>query len=134
MAAPTGPFGVIHRRANLPQPWYDELDGPAVYPAFHVLAGLFAASGHPLLATRVSRAGLAALAMRESERTILWLANLQGESCEVELEGASPARATVLDAAAFTAAAADPDFMKREGSALPEQRLALDAYAVARVV
>jgi D-apionolactonase len=134
MAAPTGPFGVIHRRTDLPQPWFDELDGPVVYPAFHVLAGLFAASGLPLLATQVSGPGIAALAVREGGRTVLWLANLRDESCEVELEGANSARATVLDAAAFAAAATDPDFMAHEDVARSTLRLTLDAYAVARIV
>jgi D-apionolactonase len=134
MAAPTGPFGVIHRRTDLPQPWYDDLDGPAVYPAYHVLAGMFGASGVPLLATQVSRPGVAAFAVREGERTVLWLANLRGETCEVELEGASSAGATVLDAAAFTDAATDPNFMVRQGGAPPGPRLRLDAYAVARIV
>ncbi len=41
MGAATGPLGFVHHRAaDRPQPYFDSIDGPAVYPAFHVMAGL----------------------------------------------------------------------------------------------
>ena len=40
LAAPTGPLGIIHRKTEYAQPWYDSLTGPAVYPVYHVVAGL----------------------------------------------------------------------------------------------
>ena len=50
--APTGPFGHIHRRPDYAQPYFDALDGPAVYPAFHVVAGLAALDGATVLVDR----------------------------------------------------------------------------------
>ncbi|HEU5296468.1 MAG TPA: hypothetical protein VFU71_16940, partial [Burkholderiaceae bacterium] len=40
LGAPTGPLGLIHRRGNGAAPYYDTLRGCAVYPAYHVVAGL----------------------------------------------------------------------------------------------
>ena len=51
LGAPTGPFGHIYRRTDFAQPYFDGLDGPAVYPAFHVVAGLAALDGAAVLAT-----------------------------------------------------------------------------------
>src|SRR5262249_37527557 len=50
LAAPTGPLGIIYRRADYAQPWYDALPGPAVYPLYHVLGGLARGAGAKLVA------------------------------------------------------------------------------------
>ena len=52
MAAPTGPAGIIYRRTDYPQPYFDDLKGPAVYPLYHVLAGLGRELGHKLIAAK----------------------------------------------------------------------------------
>src|SRR5262245_38764663 len=54
LAAPTGPLGIIYRRTDYPQPWYDSLTGPAVYPVYHVVGGLARGAGSPLVTTRSS--------------------------------------------------------------------------------
>src|SRR5262245_54574976 len=50
LGAPTGPLGLIHRRGDGTAPYYDALDRSAVYPAYHVVAGLTRAAGAQLVA------------------------------------------------------------------------------------
>ncbi len=45
MGAPTGPLGIIYRKADHKQPWYDQLSGPAVFPVYHVISGLTRGAG-----------------------------------------------------------------------------------------
>ena len=49
MGAPTGPLGIIYRKAENQQRWYDQLSGPAVFPAFHVISGLARGAGQKLV-------------------------------------------------------------------------------------
>ena len=58
MGAATGPLGFIHHRAaDRPQPYFDSIDGPAVYPAFHVMAGLGRGGGLHLVEVKLSEPG-----------------------------------------------------------------------------
>ncbi|TIN63026.1 MAG: hypothetical protein E5Y29_28085, partial [Mesorhizobium sp.] len=50
----TGPFGFVYRRGNFAQPWFDQQDGPMVYPAFHIMAGLSKLGGASLLSVGTS--------------------------------------------------------------------------------
>jgi len=45
MGAPTGPLGIIYRKAEHRQPWYDQLSGFAVFPVYHVISGLTRGAG-----------------------------------------------------------------------------------------
>ena len=81
LGAVTGPQGVIYRKATYAQPWFDG-GKAAVYPAYHVLAGLAAASGAKRLDAASSDAStVEAVASAHSRRhgTELWLANLTGD-------------------------------------------------------
>src|SRR5919109_1721450 len=81
LGAATGPAGMIYRRTNYAQPYFDEADGVSVYPLYHVVAGLAAASGSKVVATKSAAPGkVAALAVRGRSGTTLWLANLTGEA------------------------------------------------------
>jgi D-apionolactonase len=134
--APTGPFGFIYRRADHAQPWFDTRDDASVYPAFHVLAGLTAGSGRPLLATAISQPGvIEALGWREKGSNLLWIANLTPAPVEITLTGPSPAtaRSAVLDAQSFVRAARDPEALDALAAPLASDRIRLDAYAVARI-
>jgi hypothetical protein len=136
MGAPTGPFGFIHRPADWPQPYFDTLDGPAVYPAFHVLAGLTRGSGRPLIRVSVSQPGtVAALAWREGERQVLWLANLAAQPVDLAIAGlpGNAARLSVLDAAGFERATREPGFLESLARPLTGATFTLDAYGVARI-
>ncbi len=135
LGAPTGPFGLIHRKTDFVQPWYDVHQDAAVYPAFHVMAGLSELSGAPRIGVEAKGdKGIAVLASVKDGGIVLWLANLTADTRIVRIGGAtSSAMATVLSAEAFEAMTEDPVFMTSAGTPLRDGRLDLGAYAVARV-
>ncbi len=134
--AATGPLGFIYRRADYPQPYFDSTDGPAVYPAFHIMAGLAQGRGRPLVEVRMSPAGgAAALAWRDGGRVVLWLANLTAEPLELKIDGLGESlrRAVILDAAVFEQAVGSLDALVALARPFEGKELTLDAYAVARL-
>jgi hypothetical protein len=135
--ATTGPLGLIHHRsANRPDPYFDSLDGPAVYPAFLVRAGLARGFGHHLIETKSSEPRkAAALAWREGARSVLWLANLTAEPMTIRLDGVNERQlqASALDSSAFEKAVASLDWLGAYKHPLEATELKLDAYVVARV-
>ena len=136
MGAPTGPFGHIYRRQDHAQPYFDEAASDAVYPSFHVLAGLAPHSGARLVRTSLSRKGtVEALAFVADGATTLWLANLTAEPVSVELPAGSfeGARLAVLDADSFEPASVSPDFLEAAARSVDDRSIALDAYAVASI-
>lgn len=134
--APTGPFGHIYRRAEFAQPYFDTLNRPAVYPSFHVFAGLSQCSGADLLDLRFSDRGrLAALAVRDAVDTVvLWVANLTADEIVAEIPAIAGRSASIVElkADAFERLSLTPDFLESE-SEISGAKLALDAYAVTRV-
>jgi D-apionolactonase len=137
LGATTGPLGFIHHRsADHPQPYFDSLDGQALYPAFHVMAGLARGGGHHLVETKSSEPRKAAtLAWRADTRLVLWLANLTAKPLTIRLGGFDDARrqASILDSAAFEKVVASLDALDAFKHPLEATELNLDAYAVARV-
>ena len=137
LGATTGPLGFIHHRsADHPEPYFDSLDGHALYPAFHVIAGLARGGGHHLIEAKSSEPGkAAALAWREGARSVLWVANLTVEPLTIRLGGVNELRlqASVLDTRAFEKAVASLDLLDAYQDPLETTELNLDAYAVARV-
>ncbi len=136
MGAVTGPLGFVHHRAaEHPQPYFDSINGPAVYPAFHVMAGLGRGSDLHLVEVKLSEpGGIAALAWREGARTVLWLTNLTPDPLTIRMRGFedAPLQASVLDTSAFQQAVARLDALDALRRSLDEPELNLDAYAVAR--
>jgi D-apionolactonase len=137
LGATTGPLGFIHyRSADRPQPYFDSLDRRAVYPAFHVMAGLARGGGHHLIEAKSSEPSrAAALAWREGARSVLWLANLTAKPLTIRLGGVNEPRlqASVLDSSAFEEAVASLEALDALKRPLEAKELKLDAYAVARV-
>ncbi len=69
LGAATGPAGMIYRRTNYAQPYFDEAGAPSVYPLYHVVAGLAAASGSKVIAAKSAAPGkVAALACARQVR------------------------------------------------------------------
>jgi len=134
-AAITGPAGLVYRKTDFIQPWFDAL-AEGVFPAYHVVAGLAAGAGARHLPVASSdTARVAALAWKDRKGTTLWLANLTAGPCAVKVAG-MPTGATVrtIDEGSFVRAARDPAFLAGKGSALPRGgAVKLGAYAVARV-
>lgn len=135
IGAVTGPQGIVYRKTDHPQPWFDGA-GASVYPAYHVLAGLAPASGAARLdAHSTAPSAVAALAHRSKSGPVLWLANLTGETQQVKIGGfAGAARLHMLGAGVFEAIAGDAKFLSRGGMVLKRISSAeLGPYAVARI-
>ncbi|MEZ5832398.1 MAG: hypothetical protein R3D05_14585 [Dongiaceae bacterium] len=134
-AALVGEFGIVRSQLPWQQPWFDTHDAPAVYPVFHVIAGMARAAGRSVVdavcsdATRIS-----ALAYREADgRVTLWLANLRDASQRVALAGMGEAtQLAQLDEKSFEAAVRNPAFM-REQRASGSATFELSPYGVARI-
>jgi hypothetical protein len=123
-----GPFGLLHARADFPQPWFDEARG--LFPVYHVLRGLARLRGAPMRALSVS-------APREIQgfaaANELWLANLMGELRRLTLDGAMSGRLAALDTESFVAAAEHPDALDGLERPFAGDAFELDAYSVARL-
>ena len=133
--APTGPLGIVHRQGGAALPYYDAIAGAAVYPAYHVFAGLARASGAKRVQAGSSDdAALRCLAYRASGATLLWLANCtaQKQAVSVAHQGGKTF-GIVLDEASFVRATTDPAGFQADTRTLNLSRLALDAYGVALV-
>ncbi|MFL6579589.1 MAG: hypothetical protein ACJ8G2_02510 [Burkholderiales bacterium] len=130
--ATTGPLGIIYRKADHEQPWYDKLSVPAVFPAFHVVSGLARGAGQKLVSVDSSdSARVQALAYRGKAGTTLWLANLTAEDQTIKFSGLQGTLlGTTLDEQSLVMATTDPQRFHKTwrpiGSAL-----ALTGYAVA---
>jgi hypothetical protein len=134
LGAPTGPLGIIYRKTDYAQPWYDGLSGPAVYPLYHVVSGLAHGIGAKLVAAESSdSAKVQALAYRAKKGTTVWLANLTAEEQTVGLSGASGAVfGAMLDESTFVAATTTP--LKFQAGYKPiadAGKIKLKPYAVA---
>jgi hypothetical protein len=134
LGAPTGPFGHIYRKTDFTQAYFDAIGGTLVYPAFHVLAGLAPLSGKPLVDVQVSdRRAIDALAVRDGNATLLWIANKRPEPHEVALPAKAGGRVTLIDADYFERLTTTPDFLDNARRDVAPGPLWLDAYAVARI-
>ena len=135
--APSGPLGMVYRRTAHPQPWFDALEGPAVFPLYHVVAALAATQGAALRTVEsADPARLLGLACAHEGGTRLWLANLTPTAQTAALSGLASGTATItrLDADNFVAATTDPaGFAAAPGAPADLTRLVLGPFAVARI-
>ena len=136
LGSATGSQGMIYRKLAHAQPWFDG-GGVKVYPSYHVIAGVAAASGARRTDTDSSApAKIAALAYRSKAGQVLWLANLSDEMQRVKISGFDgPAGLHVLDEGSFEAAVRDPAWL--DGSATIMRKvgsLELPPYGVARIL
>lgn len=135
LGAPTGPFGLIHRRGEYSQPWFDAQSAPAVYPLFHPIMALARANGAPTFAVKSSDPKRVLGLAYESgkQRRLLWLANLTADPQTVHVPGELAGSATVrqLDSERAAAAALDPAAFAAGGRPLPGDVLTLGPYALA---
>lgn len=131
-----GSQGIIYRKLAHAQPWFDGA-GARVYPTYHVIAGVAAASGARRIDTASSAPSrIAALAYRNKGNQVLWLANLSGEMQRVKISAfAGAARVHFLDERSFEAAARDPAWLDRGATVMRKlERLELPPYGVARIL
>ncbi len=137
LSAPVGPFGVVYRKMDFTQPYYDGLEEAGLFPVYHVLAGLARGAGRDMLeASSSDRSRVQCVAWRSHRGPELWLANLTADSQVIAFGGLEnrPPRVQTLDAERFAAAAANPALLQDgAGTAELPAELALEAYAVARI-
>ena len=134
---PSGALGMVYRRTEHPQPWFDDLSGPAVPPLFHTVLVLAAAKGAAVRSvTSGDATRVLGLAYESGGGTLLWLANLTPETQTVTVSGTGGGMATIgrqnshnfVDA--VTAAAA---FATDPGAPGDPSRLELAPFAVTRI-
>jgi hypothetical protein len=133
LGAAVGDYGLVHTPADAAQPWYDEHGG--VYPPYHVMRALYAASGAPYRVTEISAPrDVQAMVFETSDGIELWLANLLAEPRAAAVEGIDLAGAqmAVLDASTFEAGASGPEGFERGESTYRGGHFTLAPFAVAR--
>ena len=132
IGAPTGPRGIIYRRTNNKQPYFDSLSGPAVFPTYHVVAGLMNSSGQKLVeSTSSNDQKVCCFAHRGKNGSTLWVANLTAQNQNVQITGGKGAMVgTVLDESSFEIATTQPIEFQKSWKAL-SGKLMLKPYAVA---
>jgi hypothetical protein len=137
IGAPTGPAGMIYRKTDYLQPYFDDLKVPAVYPLYHVIAGMAAATGHKMVASKsADPSAVACVAYRESGGPVLWLANLTGGEQAVKVSGMGDGAVAIhaVDEDSFMAATMDPAFLEKAGAkGRKAGTLTLGPYAVVRL-
>jgi hypothetical protein len=134
LAAPSGPLGILYRKTDYSQPWYDGTTRAAVYPVYHVISGLTRGAGQKLVATESSdTAKVKCLAYRSKAGTTLWVANLTADEQTVSISGAKGAAfGTMIDEDSFAKATTDPAGFQSAYKAITDvSKLKLKAYAVA---
>ena len=134
---PSGALGMVYRRTEHPQPWFDDLEGPAVMPLYHIVSALAAAKGAGVRSvTSGDATRILGLAYEDGGGTLLWLANLTPETQKVTVSGIGGETAIIgrLDSGNFVEAVTDPaGFAADPGSPGDPSRLELAPYAVARI-
>ena len=135
--APSGALGMVYRKTEHPQPWFDDLEGPAVLPLYHIVAALAAAKGAAIRAvvsgdpTRVL-----GLAYESGAGTLLWLANLTPVQQTVMVSGVAAGTATIgrLDSGNVVDAVTDPaGFAAAPGAPGDPGGLVLAPFAISRI-
>ena len=135
LGAVTGPQGAIYRKTDYAQPGFDGTQAE-VYPAYHVIAGLGAASGNKRLDAVSSAAStVAALGYRTEEGREVWLANLSAEPQTVKVTGLSgAAEIHHLSEGRFQKLATQADYLLRAGETVKKlSSVELGPYGVARI-
>ena len=137
LGAPSGALGMVYRRTGHPQPWFDDLEGPAVLPLYHIVSALAAAKGAAIRSvTSGDATRVLGLAYESDSGTLLWLANLSPETQAVTVSGIDGGTATIgrLDSGNFVEAVTDPaGFAAAPGQPGDPGRLELAPFAVARI-
>jgi hypothetical protein len=134
LGSATGPAGMIYRKTDFPQPYFDEL-GRGVYPIYHLIGDLAKASGAKLVATEIGDASaVAALAYKKGKETVLWIANKTDKPVSVRVKGVTgAAEIAVLDEGAFAKATTDAGFLAKAGKKGKVGSIDLKPYAAVRI-
>ena len=137
LQAAVGEFGLIYYPQDWPQPWFDEAQAE-VYPAFHPVQGLAAAAGAEKLSVASTNShDVEAVAYRREDETVLWLANLTGQSKTLTVSGLPSGiiRICRLDGETFEACVSATEGFDNTGTTVadPLPALSLAPYAALRI-
>ncbi|MBV9642531.1 MAG: hypothetical protein JO334_03075 [Verrucomicrobia bacterium] len=127
-----GEFGIVSAKMDYPQPWFDENGG--LYPVYHVVKGLAALRGLPLVELAISKpCEIQAIAVENDRQVEVWLANLTGQTEALVLAPKLDGNLSLLSASEFERATQDflvIDSLEREFSG---EAILLPPYAVAHL-
>ena len=129
LAAAVGPLGVIYRREDWPQPFFDEEPDRIVYPAYHVIKALARIGGQPRQSVNIPK-GLFGVASQSDRQIRAIISN--GTPNTHNFAMTLKCNVLLLNDDSFDAATCDPDWLDssdRNHTNLIE----LDPYAVAFV-
>jgi D-apionolactonase len=117
---------------DYPQPWFDENGG--LYPVYHVIKGLAALRGRPLIEVAISKPReVQAIAVERDGALEVWLANLTDQTETVALTPKFVDRVSLLSASEFERATQDFSAMDSLERPFREEMVRLPPYAVARL-
>jgi hypothetical protein len=135
LGAVTGPQGAIYRKATYKQPWFDDAKA-SIYPTYHVLAGLAAASRQKRLDALSSMPSTVAVVGHQSKAgRELWLANLSPEAQKVKVSGfEGPARLHHLSDRNFQTITTKAEYLASAGETVKKvSAVELGPYGVLRI-
>ncbi|MFN0314867.1 MAG: hypothetical protein ACKVQA_07510, partial [Burkholderiales bacterium] len=136
IGASTGPLGIIYRKGEHTQPYFDEAKEARVFPSFHVISGLTRAAGRKIVTcTSTDFSKVQCLAYKEKKGTLVWLINLTADEQTVTLSGHGTGAKFIglLDETSFAQATTDPRGFQSRCKPLEGNTVKLKAYAVAFV-
>ena len=136
LSAISDPSGIAWHKMDWQQPWFDEFGlENAVFPVYHVIAGLAACSGAAATVLECSHPSrTAALAIESESGVEIWLANLTAERRRVVLEGmATKLIVQRLDSETFEKCCTEQDGFLSTSVQQDTTSLDIDAYAVLRI-
>ncbi len=136
IGATTGPLGIIYRKGEQVQPYFDSAKEARVYPSFHVISGLARAAGRKIVSSTSSDTSkIECIAYKEKKGTMIWLINLTADALSVNLSGQGGGNKFIgmLDETSFKEATSDPRGFQSRCRALDSNTVKLKAYAVAFV-
>jgi hypothetical protein len=127
-----GEFGIAYAKAGYPQPWFEENGG--LYPVYHVIQGLAALRGLPLIELAISKPReIQAIAVARGPDIEVWIANLTEQAQTIELTTKLTGRLAVFSASEFERATREFSVMDSLEGTYSGEAITLPAYAVARV-
>jgi hypothetical protein len=126
-----GEFGIAYGKADYPQPWFDENRG--LYPVYHVIKGLSALRGRPLIDLTISKPReVQAIAVKRDRDVEVWMANLTDQAQTVEQSPRLVGSLSLLSAPEFERATQDFSVMDSLERPFSGETVVLPPYAVVR--
>ena len=127
-----GEFGIAYAKAGYPQPWFEENGG--LYPVYHVIKGLSALRGLPLIELVISKPReIQAIAVARDREIEVWMANLTEQTQTIELKTKLAGSLAVLSASEFERATREFFVMDSLEGTYSDDPITLPSYAIARV-